>query len=88
VLFSNLDAAVPQEKRDLIDGHTRQQQLDRKGIAEHVGVATLRRAIRVFQSDILEQERQGTYPSLAWPSPGLHCRSRRSNADSSLEATA
>src|SRR5579862_2760494 len=37
---------MAEQKRNLIDGHTRQEHFDREGVAEHVRVAALSFAVR------------------------------------------
>src|SRR5438552_2490890 len=41
MLLGYPDAAMPQQHRDSLDGHTGQQQFDRKRVAESMGVAIL-----------------------------------------------
>src|ERR1700676_3376944 len=50
----DLHRRVPEEYRDLIHGNSGEQHLDRKGVAEHVGMATLQLAIE--PSDISQLE--------------------------------
>jgi hypothetical protein len=45
MLFRHLYAATPEQGRNLVDGNTRQQQLHREGVAEHMGAAGLGTAI-------------------------------------------
>jgi hypothetical protein len=51
---------VPEEYRDLIDGNSGEQHLDSKGVAEHVGMATLQLAIE--PSDISQLEEAAPLP--------------------------
>ncbi len=55
MLLGDLDAAVPQEQRDLVDGHSGQQQFDGEGVAEHVRVTALQCAVRILQRRNLEK---------------------------------
>ncbi len=50
MLLCHLDAAVAEQHRYLINWNSGQQQFYRKGVAEHVGVATFACAVRI--SDI------------------------------------
>lgn len=54
VLFGDANAGVAKQDRNLIDGNAGQQHLDCKGIAEHVAVAALRRAVRLAEIGNLE----------------------------------
>ncbi len=39
--LSHLNRGMTEKRRHLIDGHSGEQHLDRKGVAEHMGVAAL-----------------------------------------------
>jgi hypothetical protein len=47
VLLGHLHAAMSEQYGDLIDGNAGQQQFHRKGVAEHMRVATFARAVRI-----------------------------------------
>src|SRR5467141_559382 len=46
MLFRYFDAAMPEQQRNAIDGDAFVQQFNRKGVAEHVSMATLWSSIR------------------------------------------
>ena len=84
VSLRDLHRRVPEEYRDLIDGNSGEQHLDRKGVAEHVGMATLQLAIEPSDISQLEETAIGSLPvshdrfggsiaapeEIAWVRPG------------------
>ena len=54
-LLGDLHGSMAQQKRDLIDGYTREEHLDCEGVAEHVRVAAFDLAVR--GPDISELEK-------------------------------
>ena len=80
----DLHRRVSEEYRDLIDWNSCEQHLDRKGVAEHVGMATLQLAIERSDISQLEETTIGSLPvshygfggsiaapeEIAWVRPG------------------
>src|SRR5258708_19145388 len=64
VFLGNLDTAVAQQQRNLIERNAREQQFDREGVAEHVRMAALRQAVFARQIQISKKEAQRSLPSL------------------------
>ena len=75
VPLSDFDAAVAEEQRYLIDGYTREQKFDRKGVAQHMGMASLDGSVRPFDLRHFKQTRQSPNPAtfarfrIAYPTP-------------------
>jgi hypothetical protein len=75
VLLRLIDAAVSEQDRNLIYRYAGQQQLDRKGVTEHMRVAALRCAVRVGEGF---EEHAGALKARCglWDerNSALHCR--------------
>src|ERR1700691_3208396 len=84
LLLRDLHRRVPEEYRDLIHGNSGEQHLDRKCVADHVGMATLQLAIEPSDISQLEETTIGSLPvshdrfggsiaapeEIAWVRPG------------------
>ena len=62
MLFCDADAGVAEQDGDLIDGDSGQQHFDSKGVAEHVAVCALRRAVRLVQIGYSKKSPVGPLP--------------------------
>ena len=62
MLFRHTDASVAEEDGDLIDGDSGQQHFDGEGVAEHVAVGALGRAVRLVQVGYSKKTPVGALP--------------------------